>query len=686
MNEYGVDKLLDAAKRGAIAVLVSSSTGDGDPPDNAAKFYGAIKRRSQPVDALKGLEFTSLGLGDSNYTRFMYIPRSLKTRFTDLGAHQFYECSEADEVDGIESVVDPWMERLWPALRVALSLNKPTSTDITATTTTTTSTTDVNNNNNGHIPGVPALPRCRVKAVFESEDKVLIEKIQKRDAEGTFPEPTFNLKSSTSKKNEEEDGDGVGVGRPSAEVPYLSSVKSAKWLSNTSSVDTTSSGNVDERKVIHMEVEVSGTGVEYSPGDSIGVFPENDDASIDAILARLGIDGTAVFTVRSSTDDSRDSKKEEEEQEGGGSQVMLLPHLRCPSTVKGALKRGCDITTVPKKSLLRILAEHCTNSKDKDALLLLSSNSPQGKAAYITHILQARPSLLDLLNTHPSCTPTLDALLDALPPLQPRMYSVACAPPPPEERGHGGGENTVSVAFSVVQYETERGKRRGVATGWLEDILLHGKCLTGRGSSSANGTNATNGHTSISPSSGCRKRKIPIFFRSGGVFRPHRDLSKPMIMIGPGTGVAPFIGFLQLRNHLLNASSSDNNKNDNNSSNVAPCWLFFGCRHPNQDYLYESELKQFKSEGTLDNLLVAFSRLGSEKVYVQHLMMKHKKELKRMIVEDGGYVYVCGDGANMARDVHSALVEIVGGGDGGGGVEKLGEMTREGRYIRDIWS
>lgn len=674
MNEYGVDKLLDAAKRGAIAVLVSSSTGDGDPPDNAAKFYGAIKRRSQPTDALKGLEFTSLGLGDSNYTRFMYISRSLKTRFTDLGAHQFYECSEADEVDGIENVVDPWMEGLWPALRIALSLDKPTTTDITTTTTTTTT-----NNNNDHIPGVPALPRCRVKVVFESEDKVLIEKIQKRDAEGTFPEPTFDLKSSTSKKNEEEDGGGGG---PSAEVPYLSSVKSAKWLTNTSSVDTiTSSSNVDERKVIHMEVEISGTGVEYSPGDSIGVFPENDDASIDALLARLGIDGTAVFTVRSSTEDTRDSKKEEEEQQGGGSQVMLLPHLRCPSTVKGALKRGCDINTVPKKSLLRILAEQCTDPKDKDALLLLSSNSPQGKEAYTAHILQARPSLLDLLNTHPSCTPTLDALLDALPPLQARMYSVACAPPPPPppEESHGDGENTVSVAFSVVQYETERGKRRGVATGWMEDILLHGNFLTDRDSS--NGSNGTNDHTSISPSSGCRKRKIPIFFRSGGVFRPHRDLSKPMIMIGPGTGVAPFIGFLQQRHHLLNASSSDNN-----SSNVAPCWLFFGCRHPNQDYLYESELKQFKSEGTLDNLLVAFSRLGSEKVYVQHLMMKHKEELKRMIDEDGGYVYVCGDGANMARDVHSALVEIVGGGDAGGGVEKLGEMTREGRYVRDIWS
>lgn len=666
MNEYGIDKLLEASKKGAIAVLVSSSTGDGDPPDNAAKFYGAIKRRSQPIDALEGLEFTALGLGDSNYTRFMYIPRSLKTRFTDLGAHQFYGSSEADEVDGIESVVDPWMEGLWPALRIALSLDKPTTTDITATTTSTTST------DNGHnIPGVPALPRCRVKVVFETEDRVLVEEIQKRDAEGTFPEPTFNLKSSSSKKENEEEEDGSGGG-PSAEVPYLSIVKSAKWLTNTSSADTNCCSSVDERKVVHMEVEVSGTGLEYSPGDSIGVFPENDDASIDAILARLGIDGTAVFTVHSSTEDTRDSKNKEGEE---GSPVLLLPHLRCPSTVKGALKRGCNITTVHKKSLLRILAEHCTDPKDKDALLLLSSNSPRGKAAYTTHILQARPSLLDLLNTHPSCAPSLDALLDALPPLQPRMYSVACAPPPPAE-SRGGGDTTVSVAFSVVQYETEWGRRRGVATGWLEDILLHGNFLRKDTSIISNGTD---GHTSIPPS----RKKIPIFFRSGGVFRPHRDLTKPMIMIGPGTGVAPFIGFLQQRRHLLNASSSDDD------GSIAPCWLFFGCRHPHQDYLYESELKQFKSEGTLDNLLVAFSRLGSEKVYVQHLMMKHKEELRRMVVDDGGYVYVCGDGANMARDVHSALVEIVGsgGGDGGGsGVEKLGEMTREGRYIRDIWS
>ncbi len=116
MNEHGFPSL--SPTRSPYLIVVASSTGDGDPPDNAAAFYLALRKKGS-ADAekpLTGVRFTLLGLGDSNYTRFMYVPRGIKTRLAELGADEFYPCAEADEVDGVENTVEPWSEGLWDAL------------------------------------------------------------------------------------------------------------------------------------------------------------------------------------------------------------------------------------------------------------------------------------------------------------------------------------------------------------------------------------------------------------------------------------------------------------------------------------------------------------------------------------------------------------------------------------------
>jgi NADPH-ferrihemoprotein reductase len=172
-------------------------------------------------------------------------------------------------------------------------------------------------------------------------------------------------------------------------------------------------------------------------------------------------------------------------------------------------------------------------------------------------------------------------------------------------------------------------------------------------------------------------------------------------LIGPGTGVAPFRGFLQERRARIQQERYSSNKD---ITSVGECWLFFGCRRPDLDYLYESDLKSFHQDGTLTRLEVAFSRAPPQqiqdenepekkeikkKVYVQDMMAQHSVELYNLFIEKEGTVFVCGDGATMAKDVHATLITILSTGGEiteAAAADQLSALAKEGRYVRDIWS
>ena len=594
MNEMGFGNL--SKETTPCVIWVASSTGDGEAPDNATKFYNDAKKKSQVEGVLRGIQFTCLGLGDSNYTRFMHVPRVLKNKFLELGATTFYEPKEADEVDGLEEIIDGWIEGLLPAVKAAV---KPEETQGGRVPPSS-------NKENTYAP----LPSCSIQVTW--------------------------IKDGELKNTSQNESKGLSNGEYSASEPFLAPMKNAMYLTtNTSDPD---------RRVIHMAFDLSGSGIEYSPGDSLGVLPENDADLVDSVLEHLGLDGNACFSVHHvSTDNDMP-------------ETRPCQHIKWPCSVRSAFMHGVDLTSPPKKSLLRVLAEYCSNPKEKETLMHLCSRD--GRKEYMERIVKSHCGFCDVLMEHASCKPPFDVLLDALPPLMPRMYSVSSSP--------ATSPHVADVAFTAVEYTTpQKTMRKGVATWWLEN-------------------NAT---AFLSPSSNGIESapRVPLFLRKGGSFSTPSNLNVPWIMIGPGTGVSPFRGFLQQRKHMLEQEQPPEK---------AECWLFFGCRDKTKDYLYGEELESFVADGTLDKLVVAESRkIPDTKVYVQDKMRQHAAHLHNLIVNKNAYIFICGDGHSMARDVHTALVDIVcdeGAKDDASSRKEaeafLAAMTKDAKYIKDVWS
>lgn len=230
--------------------------------------------------------------------------------------------------------------------------------------------------------------------------------------------------------------------------------------------------------------------------------------------------------------------------------------------------------------------------------------------------------------------PAAADLVMALRPLAPRLYSISSSP-----LAHPG---EVHLTVGAVRYEKEGRKRTGVASVFLAERVLAGKS------------------------------SVAIYPHVNRAFRLPADGNTPVIMVGPGTGIAPFRAFLEER-QVTGAKG--------------PNWLFFGDQHASCDYIYRDEIEGFRKDGLLTRLDLAFSRDQKEKVYVQNRMLEHAGELMAWL-EEGACLYVCGDGARMAKDVEEALIQVL---------MTCGEKSREGaeavirdlqakkRYLRDVY-
>ncbi|MBX3714185.1 MAG: assimilatory sulfite reductase (NADPH) flavoprotein subunit [Lysobacter sp.] len=352
-------------------------------------------------------------------------------------------------------------------------------------------------------------------------------------------------------------------------------------------------GRGSEKDIRHIEFSLEGAGLDYEPGDALGVIVENPPALVEAIVAELGLDAGTAVTVGADTLPLRDWLGKRRE----------ITRLSRPFVATHAAHAGSD-------ALNRLLAPD-----QRDALTALMADS----------------QIIDLLHDHPGAW-TAEALVEALRPLQPRLYSIASS------RKAVGDEAHLTVAH--VEY------RRGDATRW--------------GAAS---------HFLAAREEGAQ---VQVYIEHNERFRLPADGAKDIIMIGPGTGVAPFRAFVQER-EAIGATGRN--------------WLFFGNPHGREDFLYQVEWQDALKRGALHRLDLAFSRDQASKIYVQHRLREQARELFAWL-ENGAHLYVCGDATRMAKDVHAALLDIIavqGGKSAEDANDYLNALQAQGRYARDVY-
>ncbi|XP_069695845.1 methionine synthase reductase-like isoform X2 [Periplaneta americana] len=321
---------------------------------------------------------------------------------------------------------------------------------------------------------------------------------------------------------------------------------------------------------------------------------------------------------------------------------------------------------------LCVLASCTEDSKERRRLEELCSK--EGSSDYSEFVIAARVTLLDLLEAFPSCCPPVERILEHLPRLQARPYSIASSP-----LQKPSGSTQLHIVYSLIELPvlSHGGSdiRYGTCTGWLDSLT---KPIQTKRCDDI----LIDEMEKLKLSNIRGEMKIPIYLRKSSNFKLPEDLSVPLILIGPGTGVAPFIGFLQ---HRLEE------KQRNNEVVIGDIWLFFGCRYKDKDFLYRLELENYFAEGILTRLFLSFSRdkrKGVEPKYVQDNIRLHSKEFVHQIFEKNSTIYVCGDAKNMGKDVFEVVVSVI---EQERAIEEqearllVSELQSQGRYLQDIW-
>lgn len=328
--------------------------------------------------------------------------------------------------------------------------------------------------------------------------------------------------------------------------------------------------------------------------------------------------GDALAVIPQNTSELVDDLLQAAQLEGA-SQVTLKDD---DFSLREALTSQLDITALTKPVLTRY--NEFAKSEKLDAII--------NDKKELTHYIHGR-DMVDLLTDFPAENLPADALVNCMRKLPPRLYSIASSP-----KAHA---DEVHLTVGVVRYDANGRPRQGVCSSYLADRVDEG-------------------------------REVQVFLTPNKSFKLPSDPDTPIIMVGPGTGIAPFRAFIEERK-----ATGATGKN----------WLFFGDQHYLTDFLYQTEWQDYLADGILNKLDVAFSRDQKQKVYVQDRMREKAKELYSWLL-DGAYFYVCGDASRMAHDVDQALHDIVaqeGGLSDEEAMEYVKELKTDKRYLRDVY-
>ncbi|MGQ5110299.1 assimilatory sulfite reductase (NADPH) flavoprotein subunit [Bacillus halotolerans] len=489
-------------------LIVVSTHGEGEPPDNALSFHEFLHGRRAPK--LDDLRFSVLALGDSSYEFFCQTGKEFDQRLEELGGKRISPRVDCD-LDYDEPAAE-WLESVCEGLSEA---------------------------EGGSVAPAPAAAPQTGESAYSRTNPFRAEVLE-----------NLNL-----------------------------------------------NGRGSNKETRHVELSLEGSGLTYEPGDSLGVYPENDPELVDLLLQEMNWDPEEIVTLNKQGD--------------------VRP-------LKEALISHYEITVLTKPLLEQ--AAHLTGSEELRELLA------PGNEGKVKAYIEGR-DLLDLIRDYGPFSVTAHEFVSILRKMPARLYSIASS--------LSANPDEVHLTIGAVRYDAHGRERKGVCSILCAERLQPGDTL-------------------------------PVYVQHNQNFKLPKDPETPIIMVGPGTGVAPFRSFMQEREE---------------TGAEGKAWMFFGDQHFVTDFLYQTEWQNWLKDGVLTKMDVAFSRDTEEKVYVQHRMLEQSAELFEWL-QEGAAVYICGDEKHMAHDVHNTLLEII---------EKEGNMTREEaevyladmqqqkRYQRDVY-
>ncbi|WP_322907097.1 bifunctional cytochrome P450/NADPH--P450 reductase [Paenibacillus campi] len=370
------------------------------------------------------------------------------------------------------------------------------------------------------------------------------------------------------------------------------------------------------RSTRHIELQLPDD-MEYHEGDHLGVLPHNPAELVQRALRRFGLQASDQVVLTAS-----------------GWSAGHLP-LDRPVRLQELLTSSVELQEPASRAQLRELAAYTVCPPHKRELEQLLQEEQ-----YYSEVLYKRVTMLDLLEKYMACEMPFERFLELLPALKPRYYSISSSPKQTPER--------VSITVAVVNAPARNGSGtyKGIASNYLAERTP--------------------------------QEQILVFVRTPeSGFQLPQDPQVPLVMVGPGTGVAPFRGFLQARAALQQQGQE-----------LGEAHLYFGCRNA-ADFLYRDELEHYAQQGIV-SLHTAFSRETPEqKTYVQHLMAQNAEQIMDVLHERGGMLYICGDGTRMAPDVEQALrtaYQSRYGKDEQEAAVWLDRLQQQGRYAKDVWA